>query len=101
MRNDVKLLSLAGSIVASAVIVVALQQPASQCHWQSQMDMQSASTVSITTYPSPTCDGDVTEVSWFSWLAGKSASYQFHFLDLLELLYKHDTRQSKLATPAG
>jgi hypothetical protein len=25
-------------------------------------------------------------VSWFSWFSGKSGSYQFHFIDLLELL---------------
>ena len=29
-------------------------------------------------------------VSWFDWIGGKSASYQFHFLDLLELLYDDD-----------
>lgn len=97
MRNDVKLLSIAGGIFASAMVVVALQKPASECHWQSQMDMQTVSSVSVNT-SSPTCDSDVTEVSWYSWLAGKSASYQFHFLDLLELLYKSDNRQSKLGT---
>ena len=32
----------------------------------------------------------VTEVSWFSWVAGKSPSFQFHFLDLLELLHNDD-----------
>ena len=29
----------------------------------------------------------VAEVSWLSWVAGKSPSFQFHFLDLLELLH--------------
>ena len=28
----------------------------------------------------------IAEVSWSSWFSGKSNSYQFHFLDLLELL---------------
>ncbi|WP_340678335.1 hypothetical protein [Paraglaciecola sp.] len=28
----------------------------------------------------------VAGVSWLSWLSGQSNSYQFHFLDLLELL---------------
>ena len=32
----------------------------------------------------------VEEVSWFSWIAGKSPSFQFHFLDLLELLHSDD-----------
>lgn len=27
-------------------------------------------------------------VSWFSWLTGKSLSYEFHFLDLVELLHR-------------
>lgn len=27
------------------------------------------------------------EVSWTSWVAGRSLSYEFHYLDLLELLY--------------
>lgn len=27
-----------------------------------------------------------TGVSWFSWITGRSTSYQFHYLDLLELL---------------
>jgi hypothetical protein len=35
---------------------------------------------------------DVTEVSWFSWIAGKSPSFQFHFLDLLELLHGDDSK---------
>lgn len=32
----------------------------------------------------------VEEVSWLSWIAGKSSSFQFHFLDLLELLHSDD-----------
>ncbi|MDP5129699.1 MAG: hypothetical protein NWQ54_02370 [Paraglaciecola sp.] len=28
----------------------------------------------------------VAQVSWMSWVSGRSNSYQFHFLDLLELL---------------
>ena len=34
----------------------------------------------------------VEEVSWLSWLAGKSPSFQFHFLDLLELLHNDENR---------
>jgi hypothetical protein len=33
----------------------------------------------------------VEEVSWLSWIAGKSPSFQFHFLDLLELLHNDDS----------
>jgi hypothetical protein len=38
----------------------------------------------------PTTQACVTSpltVSWTRWLSGKSSSFQFHFLDLLELLY--------------
>jgi hypothetical protein len=31
----------------------------------------------------------VAQVSWISWISGRSNSYQFHFLDLLELLSRH------------
>ena len=31
----------------------------------------------------------VAQVSWTSWISGRSNSYQFHFLDLLELLTRH------------
>lgn len=36
-----------------------------------------------------------SQVSWRSWLTGKSSSYQFHYLDLLELLSRDvdDARQ--------
>ena len=30
-----------------------------------------------------------TGVSWSSWISGRSSSYQFHFIDLLELLSRH------------
>jgi len=35
-----------------------------------------------------------SSVSWYSWLTGKTLSYDFHYLDLLELLYRsHDSSQ--------
>lgn len=38
----------------------------------------------------------VTEVSWRSWVSGNSNSYQFHFLDLLELLSRYtETTENK------
>ena len=39
----------------------------------------------------------VEQVSWFSWLAGQSSSYQFHFIDLLELLHRGDSPHSSLS----
>ncbi len=40
----------------------------------------------------------MTEVSWLEWASGKSTSYQFHFFDLLELLYGNSDRDFQ---PAG
>ena len=41
----------------------------------------------------------VEEVSWLSWIAGKSSSFQFHFLDLLELLHNDDSGLDFSASP--
>jgi hypothetical protein len=40
-----------------------------------------------------------SEVSWSSWISGRSTSYQFHFIDLLELLSRH-THIPKERAPA-
>lgn len=96
MRANVKL-SLAGGVIAAVIMMAALPQSTSECNWQSQMNVQTRSSISISDQMR-VCDDDVTEVSWYSWLAGKSASYQFHFLDLLELLYSPDNRGGNLGT---
>lgn len=38
---------------------------------------------------------DAEQVSWVSWLTGRSTSYRFHFLDLLELLSRHKGQDSE------
>lgn len=38
---------------------------------------------------------DAERVSWVSWLTGRSTSYRFHFLDLLELLSRHKGQDSE------
>ncbi|MCU7553321.1 hypothetical protein OCL06_01775 [Alteromonas sp. ASW11-19] len=40
------------------------------------------------------------EVSWLSWVAGRSLSYDFHYLDLLELLHD-DSNDGDLSSPQG
>ena len=42
----------------------------------------------------------VEEVSWLSWIAGKSPSFQFHFLDLLELMH-NDKGNRDFTSPAN
>lgn len=39
----------------------------------------------------------VEQVSWLSWIAGQSSSYQFHFIDLLELLHRGDVPKSNFS----
>ncbi|MDC8832113.1 hypothetical protein [Alteromonas gilva] len=38
---------------------------------------------------------DTEQVSWVAWLTGRSSSYRFHFLDLLELMSRHTARDSE------
>ncbi|NVK56339.1 MAG: hypothetical protein HWE26_12015 [Alteromonadaceae bacterium] len=35
------------------------------------------------------------KVSWMAWLTGRSSSYRFHFLDLLELMSRQQARDSE------
>lgn len=37
-------------------------------------------------------------VSWSSWFSGRSSSYQFHFIDLLELLSRSGNNETKNPT---
>lgn len=38
---------------------------------------------------------EAEQVSWVSWLTGRSTSYRFHFLDLLELLSRQQGKDSE------
>ena len=84
-RKSIGKLSIAA--IASAVVVAFLldtsaveSQLMEQCE-QAQAD-----------YATSTCQVAAAEtVSWFDWIGGKSRGYQFHFLDLLELLYSDDS----------
>lgn len=40
------------------------------------------------------------EVSWVSWVSGRSLSYEFHYLDLLELLHGGG-KDNDFSTPKG
>lgn len=45
-------------------------------------------------------DKSAKDVSWGSWLVGSSRSTQFHYLDLLELLFRND-EQAVAAEPSS
>ena len=40
-------------------------------------------------HPNNRCANQAQPLSWTTWLTGKNRSSQFHFVDLLELLYGH------------
>lgn len=40
------------------------------------------------------------EISWMGWVQGQSGSYQFHFIDLLELLSRY-AEETEEPQPAG
>ncbi|QJR80561.1 hypothetical protein CA267_007120 [Alteromonas pelagimontana] len=65
--------------------VVGHVTPEAACDHQLKMEFNSA--LSATHLQNPCLPGETSHVSWLSWVSGKSQSYQFHFLDLLELLY--------------
>lgn len=42
-------------------------------------------------HPSNRCASQANNLSWKSWLSGKSQTNQLHFIDLFELLYGHQS----------
>ncbi|WP_100658019.1 hypothetical protein [Alteromonas flava] len=59
--------------------------------WQGNCEQQFA----VDLQTQPTCVTKTNEsIGWFDWIGGKSRSYQFHFLDLLELLYSNDSEHN-------
>ena len=53
----------------------------------SRPGLDQCSRQSVSGATAPVCATAPLTVSWTRWLSGKSSSFQFHFLDLLELLY--------------
>ena len=81
IREKVKTLAALGSVTAGVWMlasVSALDQ-AEQCH-------QKVTSVANAEHVESEC-GSQMQISWRAWASGKSLSFQFHFFDLLELLY--------------
>ncbi|QIR15832.1 hypothetical protein [Shewanella aestuarii] len=52
-------------------------------------------------HPTNRCATQQHDVSWKNWITGNSRSGQFHFIDLIELLYGHkDKPLSDIPTPS-
>ncbi|WP_100642686.1 hypothetical protein [Alteromonas facilis] len=67
---------------------VVLSANALKPHWQDSCDTEISQPLNA---QSPCALVANEKVNWFDWIGGKSRSYQFHFLDLLELLYSNDS----------
>jgi hypothetical protein len=83
-------ISLAGATVSAKNNLTSL---ACGCSYATKLD------VSLPlSHPKNRCaDNNTTrDISWFTWLSGKTKSNQFHYLDLLELLSRHtESKYSK------
>jgi hypothetical protein len=95
-RMSKKLFTLGGSAL---VVVIALAQVPTNsgalfCSCSSGVVFAAELPMS---HPINRCAAEqVAGVSWLSWFSGQSNSYQFHFLDLLELLSRQaDTSTDK------
>ena len=85
-RMSKKLIALAGSAMAVAVAFAQVPEHVGGifCSCPSGLAVTTELPMS---HPINRCaSAQIAEVSWSSWIRGQSNSYQFHFLDLLELL---------------
>lgn len=85
--------AIVAGIAATAFVHFNMSLKASEdylCGCETSMQVNTALPLS---HPSNVCAAKANKresVSWASWIAGKSASYQFHYLDLLELLSRSE-----------
>ena len=89
--------SIGKKSIASALSGIALVAVLSSNALDNQVTgscLKSANSSNETSLNITTCNSFMAEaVSWFDWVGGKSRSHQFHFLDLLELLYSSDDEE--------
>ena len=101
-RAWVSVLSLTGVMALALVQQNAVKSdtcliPSSISDLQANVEISSDSVVNTNSVElsAPNCNetNNVASTSWAAWFSGKSVSFQFHFLDLLELL--HDESESE------
>tara|TARA_A200000113_G_scaffold128094_1_gene115280 strand:+ start:196 stop:504 length:309 start_codon:yes stop_codon:yes gene_type:complete len=76
--------------LASVAVTIAPKTHSSVCDFQPVTEFNPKLPASHVQNQCARYQEGVEEVSWFSWIAGKSFSFQFHFLDLLELLHNDE-----------
>ncbi|WP_235594719.1 hypothetical protein [Paraglaciecola hydrolytica] len=85
-RKSKTLLTLGGSALTVALVFAQVPQNSGSVFCSCANDIGFAAELPMS-HPINRCASEqVAEVSWSSWFHGHSNSYQFHFLDLLELL---------------
>jgi len=89
-KSGIKLVCTAIVVTASASVFAdaADQRINAHCRCASATDRQDVSHSDQT--PRSCSKNAAKDVSWGSWLVGDSRSTQFHYLDLLELLFRND-----------
>jgi hypothetical protein len=91
ISNSKKVISGLATLFALSLIV---NTHANDIEWDTECTGSPTFASSLTSSFKAQSDCDETEketVSWFDWIGGKTPSYQFHFLDLLELLYDDES----------
>lgn len=90
----------AAVIVMTAISIKAISNPASTtaCVCNGDTSYNSALPSS---HPNNRCAAQAKDLSWATWVTGKSRSNQFHFVDLFELLHGHKERPIDNITPTN
>lgn len=88
-----------GSVFACVLTVAATTGMHKTIDFPCQPSFTTAAEKIVTDAPALNCAQPKETVSWLSWFTGKSSSYQFHFLDLLELLSRGDQQTQASANP--
>jgi hypothetical protein len=89
IRKSKKLFLLSGSIMAVMLAYVQFPRDQGSVFCSCSQGVAFATELPMS-HPINRCaSAGVAQVSWMSWVSGRSNSYQFHFLDLLELLSRN------------
>lgn len=81
-------------IMVTTALLVWLVNPAQQSSQANLTQQCDAVMHNLESKQGSACDAPSEQVTWHSWATGQSRSTQFHFFDLLELLFS-DSKATK------
>ncbi|PYE32364.1 hypothetical protein DFP83_10689 [Idiomarina fontislapidosi] len=90
MKTSAKYAAAAAGVILTASAAIALSQGPAFVSNQAANSTQRCEVIlnaSELEKSSEQCQAPSTQVTWANWLRGESRSTQFHFFDLLELLF--------------